>query len=134
MLSYKDKLIQWGITDKIIVKKFKSKLVNKENGCIEFNGPFWDSRKLYRGFNIYKPIEVDGKSSEALVKAHRFAFALHYGFDALPKAGDPFTAKTKIVNHMCHNKSCVNPKHLNVITSSENLQKENLKPMVCINV
>lgn len=127
MLSQKDKAIQWGIKDEFTVKRFKSKLLYKENGCIEFDGPFWDKRKMYRGFTVCKTLKEHGKSQHLLVKAHRFAFALYYGFDALPKAGDPFTAKTKVVNHICHNKSCVNPKHLNILTSSENLQKENQK-------
>lgn len=129
ILSKKDKTIQWGIKDKATVKRFKSNLVNKPNGCIEYDGAFWDSRELYRIFPIYKTIRDHGFSVGATaVKAHRFAYALHYGFDKLPIAGK-FSADSKVINHKCFNKSCVNPKHLNILTSRENLLEKNKKPV-----
>ena len=128
MLSNKDKAIQWGIQDVFTVKRFKDRLVKKSNGCIEFDGHFWDKRKLYRGFTVYKTKGIHGESGHLMVKAHRFAYALYYGFDKLPIAGK-FSADSKIINHICHNKSCVNPKHLNVLTSRENLLEENKKPV-----
>ncbi len=129
MLSNKDKAIQWGIQDVFTVKRFKDRLVKKSNGCIEFDGCFWDKRKMYRAFTIYKTIKDHGHSVRGvMVKAHRFAYALANGMDALPIAGK-FSADSKIINHICHNKSCVNPKHLNVLTSRENLLQENKKPV-----
>jgi NADH:ubiquinone oxidoreductase subunit len=115
-LSNKDKAIQYGITDNTVIDRFKTKLDNKTTGCIEFTGARWDSRDRYRTFRI-----TSSKGNSQSVKAHRFAYALHYGFDALPKAGDPFTGQSKVINHICNNPKCVNPKHLNVLTSLENV-------------
>lgn len=117
ILSKKDQAIKWGITHKPTVERFKKKLVKGPNGCIEFNSFPWDSRDRYRGFNI-QPSKGKGKVT-ALVKAHRFAFALHYGFRMLPVGyiGGP---NSKVVNHICNNTKCVNPEHLNVITVAEN--------------
>jgi hypothetical protein len=116
-LSNKDKAIQYGITDNTVIDRFKAKLDNKSNGCIEFTGARWDSRDRYRTFRI-----TSSKRNSQSVKAHRFSYALYYGFDALPKAGDPFTGQTKVINHICNNPKCVNPKHLNILTSIENTQ------------
>ena len=127
MLSNKDKAIKWGITDLTTVERFKSKLKPQKNGCIEFDGTKWDKRNLYRGFTIYKTVRDHGYSlTGVMVKAHRFAYALANGMDALPISGN-FNGDTKIINHICHNKKCVNPKHLNVLTSRENLSPENKK-------
>jgi len=115
-MSNKDKAIKYGITDNKVIDRFKAKLENKSNGCVEFIGARWDSRDRYRTFRI-----TSGVNDSDSVKAHRFAYALHYGFDALPKVEDAFTGKTKVINHICNNPKCVNPKHLNVMTSSENI-------------
>ena len=121
-LSAKDKAIQYGVKDNSVIDRFRSKLVNKPNGCIEYSGARWDSRDRYRAMRITRKESPEDKRGIATkVKVHRFAYALHYGFDALPKAGDPFTGKSKIINHICNNPKCVNPKHLNVLTSSENV-------------
>lgn len=117
-LSDKDQAIKEGITKQSVIDRFNSKLINKDNGCIEYNGFAWDSRDRYRGFHIY-PTKQHPKLMKAMVKAHRFAYALHYGFDALPKTGT-FSAKTKVINHICGNPRCVNTKHLNVLTVTEN--------------
>ena len=116
ILSNKDKAIKHGITDNTVINRFKSKLINTPTGCIEFTGARWDSRDRYRTFRI-----TSSKGNSESVKAHRFAYALHYGFDALPKVGDAFTGQTKVINHICNNPKCVNPKHLNVLTSLENV-------------
>ena len=126
MLSKKDKAIQFGITQPDIVERFTSKLKEMPNGCIEYQGAMWDKRDLYRGFNITIEIK-DDSNIDVKVKSHRFAYALAKGFDALPKSGI-FTGDSKIINHLCHNKKCCNPEHLNVLTSRENLLEENKKP------
>jgi HNH endonuclease len=121
-LSNKDKAIKAGIKDPAVVKRFKSKLMTQPNGCIEFNSARWDKRDMYRRFGITWYIE-DTPVHES-VKAHRFAWALEKGFDALPIAGK-FSGDSKIINHICGNKRCVNVDHLNVLTSRENLLPEN---------
>lgn len=128
MLSNKDRAIKFGITDLPTIERFKAKLKPQENGCIEFDGTKWDKRDLYRGFTIYKTKKDHGQSVKGImVKAHRFSYALANGFDALPIAGK-FSGSSKIINHICHNKTCVNPNHLNILTSRENLLPENKKP------
>ena len=122
-LSNKDKAIQYGITDNSVIDRFKSKLVLKPTGCVEYQGARWDYRDKYRPFAItLKTSPNQKRGMHVKVKAHRFAYALHYGFDALPKAGDPFTGQSKVINHICNNSKCVNPKHLNVLTSIENVK------------
>lgn len=128
-LSLKDQAIKFGIADEKTVKRFKSKLIPKENGCIEFNGPKWDKRDLYRMFSIYKTKKANGEYEQlAPVKAHRFAYALAHGFDKLPKGQKVSRSDANIINHICHNKRCVNVKHLNILTHGENTSPENRKP------
>jgi hypothetical protein len=125
MMSKKNDAIKYGIKDAKIIKRYKSKLMPQTNGCIEFKSAMWDSRDTYRRFGI--TYYVDGKTLVANVKPHRFAYALTHGFDNLPQS-EVFNAKTQIVNHICHNKKCVNPDHLNILTVSENNAIENKKP------
>jgi len=130
-LSNKDIAIQFGIKNDKTVQRFISKLINKPNGCIEYMGAPWDSRDRYRAFGItIKENFQKTKGIYAKVKAHRFAYALHYGFDSLPKAGDSFTGKSNVVNHICNNPRCVNPEHLNVMTSSENISLKGVDQQV----
>lgn len=126
-MSYKDQAIRFGITDKKTLNRFKKYLKPQDNGCIEFDVAPWDKRDLYRAFHItFKP---EGSTANAQkVKAHRFAYAAFYGFDALPKSDERFSAKSRILHHTCHNKRCVNPQHLEVLTSAQNLLPENRKP------
>jgi hypothetical protein len=124
-MSKKNEAIRHGLKDNKIIERFNSKLVPQSNGCIEFNSSMWDSRDTYRRFSI--TYHVKDKSFFANVKAHRFAYALHYGFDKLPES-KIFNAKTKVVNRLCHNQRCVNPKHLSILTNSENVTAENKKP------
>lgn len=124
-MSKKDQAIRSGLLNLKVVKRFKLKLKEMPNGCLEYQGAPWDKRDMYRGFDIYT--EIEGESVRAhKVKAHRFAYALHYGFDRLPKSGI-FTGDSKVINHLCHNKKCCNPLHLNILTSRENTLEVNWK-------
>ena len=124
-ISKKDKAIKYGISDPNIVKRFKSKLRPQDNGCINFAGTKWDSRDCYQGFSIYNLKQEEPFNT--MVKAHRFAYALEHGFDALPNSTN-FNGKTKVINHICHNMKCVNPDHLNILTALENVSVEHRKP------
>lgn len=124
-MSKKNQAIQYAVKDEKAIARFKSKLMPKTDGCIEFNSSMWDSRDTYRRFTI--TYYINDESFFTNVKAHRFAYALHYGFDKLPES-KIFNAKTKVVNHLCHNKRCVNPKHLSILTNSENVSPKNKKP------
>ena len=61
------------------------------------------------------------------IRAHRFAYAHFYGFDKLP-IGTMDAKDRLVINHICHNRACVNPLHLEVITNDENLSSEKRKP------
>jgi hypothetical protein len=127
MLSQKDQAIQYALSDEFNIKRFKSMLLPQPNGCVEFAGAKWDDRDMYRAFAI-KIITEYGYVYRN-VKAHRFSFALANGFNALPKSSKATNGKsdTKIINHICNNKKCVEPTHLNVLTNRENTSVENRK-------
>jgi len=71
--------------------------VNKTDTCWE-----WTACKS-RG---YGQINIDGK----LKLAHRVVYELLVS--EIPK--------DKVIDHLCRNKACVNPKHLEVVTQREN--------------
>ena len=77
----------------------------------------------YGGFTIYSK----GFGKKFTVKAHRFAYALAYGFEHLP-VGLEGGINRFVINHLCHNRACVNPKHLEVITNDQNVSREKRKP------
>jgi hypothetical protein len=79
----------------------------------------WTGAKSYNGYG-YWAIYCKELGQKVTVKAHRVAYALAYGFDALPDgifAGD---GSQLVINHICSNRSCVNVEHLEIITSSKN--------------
>jgi hypothetical protein len=134
-ITKKDMAIRHGIQQQDVIARFNSKLVAKKNGCIELNTFAYDPRDRYRGFTIMYPNQ-NKEYVQATVKAHRFAYALHYGFDALPES-DNFNAESKCINHICGNTRCVNPEHLNVMTVTENsiyrAPKDNMITMSMVN-
>lgn len=121
ILSNKDKAIKIGIADPRVVDRFNRKLDHKDNGCIEFTG--FKSEKGYGDFALYsKELQYNP------VRAHRFSYALHYGFDKLPVGTDK-TQKRNVLHHKCENKACVNPVHLEIVSDRWNLGRVNDKNM-----
>jgi hypothetical protein len=85
----------------------------------------WQGQKStnrYGYFSVYSR-ELGKRLS---VKAHRFAYAMAYGFDKLPVGITGQKLEDLVVNHKCHNRECVNPEHLEIITDLEN--KHDRKP------
>ena len=121
MLSKKDKAIQYAITRPKIINTFWSHTSIDENGCLVWNlgtSPTGYSRLCV---SLSKKENVD-------IFGHRFAYALHYGFDALPKGFDGTDSDKFVINHICHNRACVNHEHLEVITQRQNVSNEKRKP------
>jgi hypothetical protein len=80
------------------VERFLSK-VEKTESC-------WIWKGATRGKNGYGAFKVDGK----VVSAHKYAYIKFKG--EIPP--------NKLVSHTCHNKLCVNPDHLTLVSAKEN--------------
>ena len=121
-MSNNDLIIKKFLDDELVIKRFKSHLEVKSDGCIEWTG--YRTAKGYGKFNIF--VKVNTRTYA--VRAHRFAYALHYGIDKLPSGTDK-THKRMVIHHKCENKSCVNPLHLESVTDRWNLGIVNDKNM-----
>lgn len=76
----------------------------------------WQGRRDLHGYGIYS-IRV-GKQKIKNWRAHRLMWVINRG--KIPKG--------LIINHLCSNRSCVNPLHLEVCTHSENaIHREKVK-------
>lgn len=83
------------------VDRFRERYVVSESGCWE-----WTKRLNPGGYGSFY---LNGR----LVGAHRAAYLLLAG--EIPERHD--------VDHLCRNRKCVNPEHLEPVTRSENLAR-----------
>lgn len=83
---------------------------NPETKCLVWQGG--DSGELGRGSG-YGRISIDGHTSAV----HRVAFTIFYGF--LPGKSE--------VDHLCNNRLCFNPFHLERVTRKENCRRRDKK-------
>ena len=113
-MSQSDKDIKRFIKDEIAVKRFNSFLEEQPDGCI-----VWTGAKSEKGYGIFGVCPPEYSRTHTM-RAHRFAYALHYGIDKLPHGTDK-TQKRKVIHHKCENKACSNPLHLEVVTDRFNL-------------
>ena len=122
----KDKAISYGITREKIIKTFHNNLKVQEDGCI-----VWTKSTNENGYG-YMGIAFKDKSGivyRTPVFAHRFAWALKNGMASLPIGSGPDRKGDRMVlNHICHNRACVNTNHLEVILQSKNSSLEKRRP------
>ncbi len=71
----------------------------------------WSAQINNYGYAIYKP-----SGCRMGVGAHRVAYEFCFG--PIPVG--------KVIDHICHNKGCVNPLHLRLCTNSENVRNQKL--------
>ncbi|CAB4149415.1 HNH nuclease [uncultured Caudovirales phage] len=121
MLSKKDTAIKENVLKERTIATFKKSIV------IDGDCHIWQGQKStnkYGYFSVYSR-ELGTRVS---IKAHRFAYAMAYGFDNLPVGITGQKLEDLVVNHKCHNRECVNPEHLEIITDLENKNINNRKP------
>ena len=121
-----DKAISYGITRPKIIKTFYKNTKVQDDGCI-----VWTKSTNKNGYGrICIAIKDEtGIKSRNPVFAHRFAWALKHGMAALPiGSGSERRGDRMVLNHICHNRACVNTNHLEVILQSKNSSIEKRKP------
>jgi len=81
-----------------IIIRFLKKIQIKDNGCWE-----WIASKSWKGYGQIG-------NNEKIVYAHRFIFEYYYG-SICPDLQ---------IDHLCRNRACVNPLHLQQVSQTEN--------------
>lgn len=82
---------------------------------IDFNGPngcwIWTGSKTRRGYGNFGLRQI--KHGRMAVRAHRFIYLFLTG-----QSGEGL-----VCDHLCRNTSCVNPHHIELVTSAENTRR-----------
>lgn len=97
--------------------RFLTKIAFKSTGCWEWIGATGFHPKYrqhrYGQFVVWTPGMPTRRECRKMTSAHRFAYEATFG---------PI-AKEIDVDHLCNNKLCVNPEHLEAVTHQENCRR-----------
>lgn len=86
--------------------RFASKVALQDDGCI-----VWIGGKTLGGYGSFSV--NTGHSPTLRVMAHRWSYEYHGGH--IPQGLD--------IDHLCRNRACVNPDHLEPVTRQENIRR-----------
>ena len=90
-------------TTRPLPPRFWAKVRARDSGCWEWTGA------LTKGYGLTSL----GRRGEGLIAAHRWAYMALVG---------PIPAELEC-DHLCRNRACVNPAHIELVTRKENLRR-----------
>ncbi len=93
-------------------RDIKSRILNKINIDSKTECWVWTGAIFKKPYGSYGQLRMGGRIGK-LVKAHRVSYEFFVG---------KYDSDLEL-DHLCHNTLCVNPKHLEPVTHTENMQR-----------
>lgn len=98
------------------IDRFATRVALQDDGCL-----VWLGGKTVGGYGIFAPLTEHRDGSKAM--AHRWLYEHHGG--SIPEGYD--------IDHLCRNRACVNPEHLEPVTRAENIRRAAAIKTHCVN-